>query len=80
MDGIQAEIRRLAPKPGEVLLVKFTRIRQEQVEEMRRTLNEFMADEFPGVRVLAVTGRVDVGIISKACADELSEASINAII
>jgi hypothetical protein len=76
MQGILAEITRLAPKPGEVLLVKFTQIRPDRVDEMKRMLNEFMAERFPGTRVLAITGRIDVALISAECADEIE--SLNA--
>jgi len=73
MNEILAEITRLAPQPGEVLLVKFTRIRPPQVEAARRTLNEFMTENFPGVRVLAVTGHIDLAVLSPACAAEIEQ-------
>jgi hypothetical protein len=71
VDDIKAEIARLAPKSGEVLLVKFTQIKAAQVEAMERTLNEFVKENFPGVRVLAVTGRIDLAVLSPECAREI---------
>jgi hypothetical protein len=71
MEGLLAEITRLTPARGEVLLVKFTAIKPQQVEVMRRTLNEFMLENFPGVRVLAVTGSIDVAVLSAECAAEI---------
>ncbi len=77
VERIQADISRLQPKPGEVLLVRFSPgIHMNTLEHMKDELNRFMLENFPDVRVLAIAGSIDVATISAECAAEIERTLI----